>query len=122
LGPLRLAGGTIQRQVLVDIFQDLSEAAHAIRPAHARSAEVDKLLDHAQSLLAKHPDEAMKWIAEAIAKEPEYPAAHLAQGDVQRRLGQWAQAVASYTETIRLDARSSVAFNNRGLAQQKLGS
>jgi tetratricopeptide (TPR) repeat protein len=122
LGPLRVAGGTIQRQVLIDIFQDLAEAARTTRIASARSPEVDKLLDQAHALLADQPEKALAMLKQAAAKEPDDPAVHLAQGDAHRRLGQWPQAVACYTETIRLDARSSVAFNNRGLALQKLGS
>ncbi len=121
LGPLQVAGGTIQRQVFVDIFQDLSEAAYTIRIAGARSAAVDQLVDRAHAALAEKPGQALKLFKEAAAKEPEYPAAHLGLGDAHRRLGQWAEAIACYTETIRLDTRSSVAFNNRGLVLQKLG-
>lgn len=121
LGPLRVAGGTIQRQVLVDIFQDLSEAVHTSRLTVARNPEVDRLLDQGYSLLSGEPGQALALFKIAAAKEPEHPAVQLGLGDAHRRLGQFAQAVACYSETIRLDARSSVAFNNRGLVHQKLG-
>lgn len=122
LGPLRVAGGTIQRQVFIDIFPDLAEATLTTRHAKARNSDVDKLLDRAQALMANRPDQALKLLREAVAKEPDYAAAHFVQGDAHRRLGQWAQATACYTETIRLDPRASMAFNNRGLTVQRLGN
>jgi tetratricopeptide (TPR) repeat protein len=121
LGPLRVAGGTIQRQVFVDIFRDLADALRNTRPANERTAEVDRLLDRARSLLETDPEKAVRLCREAIAKEPTCAAAHLAKGDAHRRLNQWADAIACYTETIRLEDRSSVALNNRGLALQRLG-
>ena len=65
LGPLRVAGGTVQRQVLVDVFQDLSEAVHTSRLTLARNPEVDRLLDQGYSLIADQPGDAAQFVGAA---------------------------------------------------------
>ena len=116
LGPLRLDGGTVQRQVFVDMFQELAESLKQGTVLASRSVLADKLIRRGHSLLATDRASAMEAYQQALKEEPDNPFAHAGKGEVFRLQGDFAQAVAAYSEAIRLDPRSPHFFNNRGLA------
>jgi tetratricopeptide (TPR) repeat protein len=121
LGPLRIDGGTVQRTVFVDSFQDLVDALDLGKYQTTRNIVVEKLLRKAQGLLSDDPAGALRVFDQAVAMEPDNPFAHAGRGDVFRLRGDHQEALAAYSEALRLDPRSALVFNNRGLVFQKKG-
>jgi tetratricopeptide (TPR) repeat protein len=115
LGPLRLSGGTVQRQVFVDAYPDLVEALKVGVPVPATNAAADRLVRQGHGLIAKNPAAALQKFTKAIDLDSKHALAYAGQGDVYRQRGELSEAVAAYTEALRLDPRSPTFFNNRGL-------
>ncbi len=122
LGPLRVEGGTVQRQVYVDIFGDLVQALRLGEYLLHRGAAFTRLVGRGHALLGTgDPTGALKLFTEAIDLEPGNPRGHAGRGDVFRLRKEFTQAIAAYTEALRLDPLSATVFNNRGMAYHGLG-
>jgi tetratricopeptide (TPR) repeat protein len=122
LGPLRIEGGTVQRQVYVDSFGDLVQVLRLGEYLLPPSAAVSRLLGRGHALLQKgDAAEALKAFNEAADIEPGNPRVHAGRGDVFRTGGELAQAVAAYSEALRLDPLDAEAFNNRGMTYHRQG-
>jgi tetratricopeptide (TPR) repeat protein len=122
LGPLRIDGGTVQRQVYVDAFGDLVQVLRQGEYLLPRGAAVSRLLARGHSLLQKgKPAEALKAFNDAADIEPGNPLVHAGRGDLFRTRGEFVQAVTAYSEALRLDPLSAETLNNRGMAYQRQG-
>jgi tetratricopeptide (TPR) repeat protein len=124
LGPLKIEGGTVQRQVFIDSFQELADVLKQGTVLTSRNLAAEKLVRRGNELLAKDNKDlnaAMKAYTDALDQEPDNPFAHAGKADVHRLKSEFAEAVAAYTEALRLDPRSALFFNNRGLALHRQG-
>jgi tetratricopeptide (TPR) repeat protein/mono/diheme cytochrome c family protein len=122
LGPLRVAGGTVQRQVFVDAFADVVQALQVGQVLPARKAAYAQLLRRGDALLRDgDADAALRIYAEALRFDPDDPLAHIGRGDAHRLRRDLDQAIAAYTRALALDPRSALALNNRGLAFKQKG-
>jgi tetratricopeptide (TPR) repeat protein len=121
LGPLRVDGGTVQREVFIDGFQELVDALKQGTLLTSRNLAAENLVRRGNSLLSKDPASALKAYNEALEQEPENPLALAGRGDVFRLQGDYTQAIAVYSEALRLEPRSAHLFNNRGLAFHSKG-
>jgi tetratricopeptide (TPR) repeat protein len=122
LGPLRIEGGTVQRQVYVDAFGDLVQAMRLGEYVLPRSAAFTRLIARGHALLEKGDVSlALKHFTEAMDREPGNPLGHAGRGDAFRQRKEFTQAVSAYTEALRLDSLSATVFNNRGMAYHGLG-
>lgn len=119
-GPLRIEGGTIQRQVYIDCFPELVETFRL--GAYQASSHVrgDRLLRQGITHVEQRDwTNAQRQLEAALKADPQRAAAWAAKGDLHRHQGQWSAALLAYNQAIRLDARVSAVFNNRGLVHQK---
>lgn len=121
LGPLRQEGGTVQRQVFIDSFQELADALKQGAVLTSRNLAAEKLVRRGNALLMKDSDGALRAFSEAIEQDPENASALAGKGDVHRQQGDFNQAIAAYSESLRYDPRVAVVFNNRGLAFHRRG-
>lgn len=121
LGPLRIEGGTIQREVFVDSFQELNDSLKHGTLLTSRNLEAEKLIRRGNSLLSKDVADALKAFNDAIEQDPENALAYGGKGDALRMKGDYAEAIAAYSAALRLESRSALLFNNRGLAFHRKG-
>ena len=121
LGPLRVEGGTVQRQVFIDSFQELVEALKQGTPLTSRNLAAEKLVRRGDSLLTKDLAGALKAFNQALEQDPDDASALGGKGDVYRLQGEYPQAIAAYSEALRREPRSAHLFNNRGLAFHRKG-
>jgi tetratricopeptide (TPR) repeat protein len=121
LGPLRVEGGTVQRQVFADTFGDLVDALKQGTYLASGNVAAAKLIRLGNSLLATDRAAALRAFTNALEMEPENAPAHHGKGDALRLQGEHGQAVAAYSEALRLDPRSAHLFNNRGLVFHTMG-
>ena len=122
LGPLRIEGGTVQRQVYVDAFGDIVHALRLGEYVLPKGAAFTRLVAKGHALLEKgEVSLALKHFTEAVDREPGNPLGHAGRGDVFRKRKEFTQAVSAYTEALRLDPLSATVFNNRGMAYHRLG-
>jgi tetratricopeptide (TPR) repeat protein len=121
LGPLRVEGGTVQRQVFIDTFQDLVAALKQGKYLASRTVAADKLVRQGYTLLAKDTAGALRAFSQALEIEPDNALAHGGKADAYRLRADYGQAVAAYTEALRLDPRSAQLFNSRGLVFHRQG-
>ncbi|MBI3408552.1 MAG: tetratricopeptide repeat protein [Planctomycetes bacterium] len=121
LGPLRVEGGTVQRQVFVDAFPDLVDALKQGSYLASSNVAADKLIRLGNSLLPKDPAAALRVFSQALEIDPDSPMAHGGKGDAYRHQSENGLAIAAYTEALRLDPRAPLFFNNRGLVLQRQG-
>jgi tetratricopeptide (TPR) repeat protein len=121
LGPLRVEGGTVQRQVFVDAFPDLVETLRLGRYLASSSVAVERLLRQGQALLASDPAAALTRFNRALEADPANPLVHASRGDAFRVRGNLAEAAEALTTAIRLDGRTALWFNNRGLVLRQKG-
>jgi tetratricopeptide (TPR) repeat protein/mono/diheme cytochrome c family protein len=122
LGSLRVEGGTVQRQVFVDIFGDLVEELKLGTFLVPRSAAATRAVRRGEALLAKGDMAgALRAYDEAVAADANDTAAHLGRADAYRLSGDLGRALTDYDEALRLDPRSALARNNRGLIYHRQG-
>jgi tetratricopeptide (TPR) repeat protein/mono/diheme cytochrome c family protein len=122
LGPLRVEGGTVQRQLFVDVFGDLTEELKVGTFLAPRSAAVTRAIRRAEMLLGKGDAAgALRAYEDAVAADANDAEARLGRGDAYRRAGDMGRALADYDEAVRLDPRSALARNNRGLVHHRQG-
>ncbi len=121
LGPLRVEGGTVQRQVFVDCFHELTEAVAVGQPLLPRDIAADRLVRQGQALLPADPAGALQAFERALNQQPDHALAHAGNGDAHRLRGELEEALAAYDRALRLEPRSVVVLNNRGLVRQRLG-
>jgi tetratricopeptide (TPR) repeat protein len=122
LGPLRVDGGTVQRQVFIDSFQELADALKQGSVLTSRNVAAEKLVRRGYALLAaKDQHGALQAFNDAIDQESDNAQAHAGKGDVLRLQGDVNEAIAAYSESLRHDPRSVVVLNNRGLAFHRRG-
>ncbi|MSQ97223.1 MAG: tetratricopeptide repeat protein [Gemmataceae bacterium] len=121
LGPLRVEGGTVQRQVLVDSFQELTEAMKQGTLLTSRNLVAEKLIRRGDVLLLKDLPSALRAYSEAIQQEPDNALAHAGRGDALRLQGEHSDAIAAYSAALRIEPRSAIVLNNRGLVFHRKG-
>ena len=81
LGPLRVDGGTVQRQVFVDSFQELVDALELGTVLTSRNLAAEKLIRRGHSFLAKDLAGAMQAYRQRPAsRSPKMPSAHAGTG------------------------------------------
>jgi tetratricopeptide (TPR) repeat protein len=102
LGPLKVEGGTVQRQVFVAAFEDVVQALRLGTPL--------AVLNRA---LAEH--------TEAIRVTPRNARAFLERGDLFYDKGDFDRAAADYTEALRLGLREADVYRGRGMAHASKG-
>ncbi|HEV3257913.1 MAG TPA: tetratricopeptide repeat protein [Gemmataceae bacterium] len=137
LGSLKTEGGTVQRQVFVEAFDDLvrglgvgttlhalneavADASAAIRSDPANAAAY---VDRANARYDKGDyDRAVADYSEAIRLELKTAAVYQNRGMAHALTGDYDQAIADYDEAIRLDANSAETYHNRALAHAKKGA
>jgi tetratricopeptide (TPR) repeat protein len=122
LGSLRVEGGTVQRQVFVDVFGDLVQELKLGTFLAPRSASVTRAVRRGEALLAKGETvAAIRAFDEAIAADAGDASARLGRGDAYRLSGDLASALTDYDEAIRLDPRLPQVRNGRGLVYHRQG-
>lgn len=85
-------------------------------------AELKKLLDEIQTAAAgRKYDDVLKLTKRAAALDPKNPAIPFAAGTARAALRQHAEAVAAFTEVLKLEPKAVVALDRRGDAHLKLG-
>lgn len=122
LGPLRVEGGTVQRQVFADAFGDLAEELKRGTFLPPRGVAASRTLRRAEALLAKGDAAgALRLFDEAVTADGNDAGARLGRGDAYRHSGDLERALADYDEAVRLDPRSALARNNRGVVHHRRG-
>jgi tetratricopeptide (TPR) repeat protein len=96
LGSLKVEGGTVQRQVFVDSFEELIALFHM-----------------GTSLTALN--KALAGADEIIRQNPRNTLAYVDRGNVHFDKGDFDKAVADYTEAIRLGAKGTEVYRNRAM-------
>jgi tetratricopeptide (TPR) repeat protein len=56
-----------------------------------------------------------------LERDPNYLAAHYNRGLVYRILGRWDEAIAAFSEVIRIDPHYARAYQNRAVAYSQKG-
>jgi tetratricopeptide (TPR) repeat protein len=122
LGPLKIDGGTVQRQAFTDAFGDLAEALQLGEFLPPRQATALRLAGRGLELLRQGDGSgAIRAFSEALAIEPDQAAIRLLRGDAYRLAGDLGRALSEYDEVVRLAPRSAAARNNRGLTHHQKG-
>ena len=119
LGPIRLDGGTVQRQVFVDTFQDLVVALKQGSVLSSRNLTADKFVRRGNALLGKDRAAALEAYQQAIQEDPENASAHAGKGEAHRLQGEYVEAIAAYSAAAIPAPRAAAPapyLNNRGLA------
>lgn len=115
IGSLRIEGGTVQRQVFVDAFEDLVKALNLgefVAPRQKTLAGWIRL-GH-DSLGQGNIAAAIKAFSEALALDAASAETHLARGDAYREAREFDRAIDDYTESLRLRPMEPLAFHGRG--------
>jgi tetratricopeptide (TPR) repeat protein len=102
LGPLKVEGGTVQRQVFVGAFDDAVRSLRLGTPLAA--------VNHA---IAER--------TEAIRITPRNARAFVERADLLYDKGDFDRAAADFTEALRLGAREADVWRGRGMARANLG-
>ena len=136
LGSLKTEGGTVQRQVFVEGFDDLvhglgvGTTLHALNQAVADAtaavrsdpANAAAYVDRANARYDKGEyDQAVADYSEAIRLELRTAAVYQGRGMAHALRGDYDEAIADYDQAIRLDASSALAYHNRALAYAQKG-
>ncbi|MBY0527314.1 MAG: tetratricopeptide repeat protein [Gemmataceae bacterium] len=102
LGALRVEGGTVQRAVFVETFDELVRHFHLGRSL--------RVLD--QNIAAA---------TAVIRKQPASAAVYVQRGNAYFDKGEFDRARADYSEAIRRNDRDAVAYRNRGMTYAQQG-
>jgi tetratricopeptide (TPR) repeat protein len=122
LGPLRVEGGTVQRQVFVVAFPDLAAELKLGAFRAPRAVEAARLVRRGDELARKGDTAAaLEAYGEALRLDPRSAVAHNNRGLVRHRRGEADDAVADFDAAVRLDPNLAVAYLNRGAARQRKG-
>ncbi|MGE3807725.1 MAG: tetratricopeptide repeat protein, partial [Gemmataceae bacterium] len=122
LGPLRVPGGTIQRQVFVAVFPELVSTLRLGTIVDPKERVLARLvLLGADQARAGNAAAARRAYTQALELDPECATLWVRRGDLARQEGNLDGAIADYDRAIVLDGTLAVAFNNRGLARQGQG-
>lgn len=122
LGPLKVAGGTVQRQVFVDSFGDLAAELRLGAYSAPRNLVVDRHIREADELMQQGElERAIAGYSEALRVDLQSALARNNRGLAHKRRGDLERAIADFTEAVRIDPRFAVAFHNRGAAHQTRG-
>jgi tetratricopeptide (TPR) repeat protein len=123
LGLLKVEGGTVQRQVLVDVFPELVRQLRLGDFLEPRNKVAAQWIVQGDRLLQKGDHTgALQAYGEAIALEPEHPLAYIRRGDAHRAKSDYDRALTDYDRALQLDPLSALALNNRGLTRSKQGA
>jgi tetratricopeptide (TPR) repeat protein/mono/diheme cytochrome c family protein len=122
LGPLRVAGGTVQRQAFVSAFPEVVRTLKlgaVLRPLNSPAA---RALALGEELLGKKDlDGALKALTAAVEHDPDNVLAYLIRGDVHRARGDLDKALADFSEAVRLDPDAPAGFHRRAAAHHDRG-
>ncbi len=122
LGPLRVEGGTVQRQAFVSAFPEVVRTLRLGAFHRPRNSPAARALALGEELLQKKDlAGALKALGEAIEHEPDNALAYLARAEVHRASGDPARALADYGDAIRLDPQSPAAFHGRAAVHHDRG-
>jgi tetratricopeptide (TPR) repeat protein len=114
LGPLRVEGGTLQRQVYVSAFPEIVRTLRLGAFQRPRNSPAARALALGEELLEKKDlAGALKALGAAIEHDPDNALAYLARGDAHRARGDLDRALADFTDAIRLDPQSPAGFHYR---------
>jgi tetratricopeptide (TPR) repeat protein/mono/diheme cytochrome c family protein len=117
LGPLRVDGGTIQRQVFVDAFPELVSELRLGKYLEPRLSAYAALVRRGDVLARKgETADAIRAYTEAITLDHQTALAYHKRGSAHHDAGAIALAIADYTQALRVAPQDAVAHNNRGLA------
>jgi tetratricopeptide (TPR) repeat protein len=117
LGPLKVDGGTVQRQVFVDVFQALAAVLKVGAFVESRLSAYAQLLRRRDALMRQgNAEGAIQACTEAGRLDPRNPLAFHKRGGIHHERGAHDRAIADYTVALRLAPQDAVAHNNRGLA------
>jgi tetratricopeptide (TPR) repeat protein len=115
MGSLKVEGGTVQRQVFVDTFEDLARTLNLgefIEPKIKTLANWVRL-GHA-SLNQGNVAAAIKAFTEALALDPDNAAVRLSRADAHREAHDFDRAIEDYTESLHLRPLHAPAYQGRG--------
>ena len=122
LGTLKVAGGTVKREVFDDKFADLVKAAGVGTVFGGFGETAQKLVEKATDLRTKNDvDGALEAYTKAADKDPTSLAAQQGRGDLLFSKEKYTDAVAAYDKAVGLDANDVVSISNRGLAKFRNG-
>jgi tetratricopeptide (TPR) repeat protein/mono/diheme cytochrome c family protein len=122
LGPLKVEGGTIQRQVFVDAFPELVSELRLGKYLEPRLSAYALLLRRGDLFLRKgEAADAIRVYTEAIVLDREVALAFHKRAAAYHEAGKLGLAITDYTQAIGLAPRDPVARNNRGLAYHGKG-
>jgi len=122
LGPLKIAGGTVQRQVFVDAFEEIVTELRLGEYLPSHNVQLERLIREGDGLLAQGDSgNAIARYTQALRIEPRCALALNNRGLAYRRLGRHDEAIADFTEAVRIDPHFAVAFHNRGAVHQARG-
>jgi tetratricopeptide (TPR) repeat protein len=123
LGPLRVEGGTVQRQVFVSSFPEVVRTLKLGAVLRPRNSPAARALALGEELLGKKDlNGAIKALTAAIEHDPDNALAYLTRGDAHRARGELDSALADFSEAIRLAPQSPTAFHNRAAVHYDHGS
>jgi tetratricopeptide (TPR) repeat protein len=122
LGPLRVEGGTLQRQVFVSAFPEIVRTLKLGAFQRPRNSPATRALALGEELLEKKDlAGALKALSAAVEHDPDNPLAYLARGEAHRARGDLDRALADLTDAIRLDPQSPAAFHARAAVHHDRG-
>ena len=122
LGPLRVEGGTVQRQVFVSAYPEVVRTLRLGAFLRPRNSPAARALALGEELLSKKDVAgALKALTAAIESDPDQPLAYLARGAAHRAKGDLDRALADFTAAIRLDPQTPAGFHSRAAVYHDRG-
>jgi tetratricopeptide (TPR) repeat protein/mono/diheme cytochrome c family protein len=134
LGPLKVEGGTVQRQVFVAAFEDAVQALRlgaplpALNRAIAERTEAIRITPRNARAFAERADlfydkgdfeRAISDYSEALRLGLREADTYRGRGMAHANRGDFDKAVADYDEALKLEPRHAVTLHNRGLAHAR---
>jgi tetratricopeptide (TPR) repeat protein len=122
LGPLRIEGGTIQRQAFVVAFPELVRTLKLGAFLRPRNGPAALALARGDTLAEKGDlPGALAAYNTAIEQDPDNPLAYLGRGAAHRNKGDLDRAIADFSEAIRLEPEQTAGYHNRAAVHHDRG-
>jgi tetratricopeptide (TPR) repeat protein len=137
LGALKTEGGTVQRQVFVECFDDLVEPlrlgtglqtlnrniAKYTESIERNPRDAQSFYDRGQAYSTKGDfDRALADLSDSIRLDPSRPAVYVQRAWIHLARQEYEASIADNTEALRLDPANGDAYFNRGGAEAHLGN